>query len=54
MIHEVETLDEVALQQRCKDVERSIVKKFRKEIWSKFTRAINEYELIQDGDRNAV
>ena len=54
MIHEVETLDEVALQQRCKDVERSIVKKFRKEIWSKFTRAINEYELIQDGDRIAV
>ncbi len=38
----------------CKDVERSIVKKFRKEIWTKFTRAINEYELIQDGDKIAV
>lgn len=36
------------------DVERSIVKKFRKEIWRKFTRAINEYELIKDGDRIAV
>ena len=36
------------------DVERSIVKKFRKEIWRKFTRAVNEYELIKDGDRIAV
>ena len=38
----------------CQDVERSIVKKFRKEIWRKFTKAINEYELIQDGDKIAV
>ncbi|MBE6009274.1 MAG: tRNA 2-thiocytidine biosynthesis protein TtcA [Lachnospiraceae bacterium] len=38
----------------CADIERSIVKKFRKEIWRKFTRAINEYELIKDGDRIAV
>ncbi|SCI00041.1 tRNA 2-thiocytidine biosynthesis protein TtcA [uncultured Clostridium sp.] len=39
---------------RCEEAERSIVKKFRKEIWRKFTKAINEYELIQDGDRIAV
>ena len=39
---------------RCKEAERSIVKKFRKEIWRKFTKAINEYELFQDGDRIAV
>lgn len=38
----------------CKEVERSIVKKFRKEIWRPFVKAINEYELIQDGDRIAV
>lgn len=38
----------------CADIERSIVKKFRKEIWRKFTKAINEYELISDGDRIAV
>jgi tRNA(Ile)-lysidine synthase TilS/MesJ/rhodanese-related sulfurtransferase len=37
-----------------KDVERSIVKKFRKEIWSPFVKGINEYELIQDGDKIAV
>lgn len=38
----------------CRDVERSIIKKYRKEIWRKFTKAINEYELIQNGDKIAV
>ena len=38
----------------CRDVERSIIKKFRKPVWRRFTKAINEYELIQDGDRIAV
>ncbi|MBR1865967.1 MAG: ATPase [Lachnospiraceae bacterium] len=37
-----------------KDVERSIVKRFRKEIWRPFVKGINEYEMIQDGDRIAV
>ena len=41
-------------EQRQRDIERSIVKKFRKEIWCRFTKAINEYELIQDGDKIAV
>ena len=39
---------------RCKQIERSIIKKFRKEIWSQFTKAINVYELIQEGDKIAV
>lgn len=39
---------------KCKDVENSIIKKFRKEIWCKFTKAINEYELIKDNDKIAV
>ncbi len=43
-----------AAEQRQREVERSIVKKFRKQIWCKFTKAINEYELIQDGDKVAV
>ncbi|MCR4616765.1 MAG: tRNA 2-thiocytidine biosynthesis protein TtcA [Lachnospiraceae bacterium] len=38
----------------CRDIERSIIKTFRKEIWCKFTKAINEYELISDGDKIAV
>ncbi len=37
-----------------RDVERSIVKRFRKEIWRPFVKAINEYDMIQDGDRIAV
>ena len=37
-----------------KEVERSLIKRYRKEIWSRFTRAINEYRLIEDGDHIAV
>lgn len=36
------------------EVERSIIKKFRKTIWSKFLSGIKEYELIQEGDKIAV
>ena len=39
---------------KARDIERSIIKKFRKSIWRKFTAAINEYELIKDGDKIAV
>lgn len=35
-------------------VERSIIKTYRKPIWSKFTKAVRDYELIQEGDRIAV
>ena len=34
--------------------EQSIRKKFRKSIWCKFTKAINRYELVKEGDRIAV
>lgn len=37
-----------------KDVEESIRKRFRKKIWCKFTKAINEYELVKPGDNIAV
>ena len=37
-----------------KDIEQSITKKFKKSIWCKFTKAINEYELVQEGDKIAV
>lgn len=37
-----------------KDIERSIIKTYRKHIWGKFIKAIKEYELIQDGDKIAV
>ena len=36
------------------EVEKSLRKKFRKEIWSKFTKAVNTYELVKPGDKIAV
>ena len=40
--------------ERYEKIERSIVKRFRKSIWSKFISAIKEYKLIQDEDKIAV
>ncbi len=40
--------------EKAKEVERSINKKFHKGIWSRFTAAINDYELISEGDKIAV
>lgn len=40
--------------ERYQEIERSIIKKYRKEIWCKFTTAINDYQLLQQGDRIAV
>ena len=39
---------------RNEDIEKSIRKKFHKSIFSKFTKAINEYQLVQEGDKIAV
>ena len=36
------------------DIERSIITKYRKTIWSKFVKAIQEYELIQENDNIMV
>ncbi len=36
------------------DVELSLRKKFKKSIWCKFTKAINEYELVKPNDKIAV
>ena len=37
-----------------KKVELSLRKTYKKRIWSKFTKAINTYELVKPGDRIAV
>lgn len=37
-----------------KEIERSIIKKYRKTIWSKFIRAVQEYSLINENDRIMV
>ena len=41
-------------QQKAAEVEKSIVKKFKKTIWSRFVAAINEYHLVEKNDRIAV
>lgn len=37
--------------EKYKEIERSIIKKYRKEIWSKFVKAVADYELIQENDK---
>lgn len=36
------------------DIERGVITKYRKPLWSKFIRAIKDFNLIEDGDRIAV
>ncbi|CUN94128.1 tRNA 2-thiocytidine biosynthesis protein TtcA [Clostridium sp. NSJ-49] len=36
------------------EIERSIIKRYRKGIWSKFIKAIKDYNLVEDGDKIAV
>lgn len=41
-------------ENKAKEVEQSLRKRFKKKIWSKFTKAINTYELVRPGDKIAV
>ena len=40
--------------EKYKEIERSIIKKYRKDIWSKFVKAVIEYELIKENDKIMV
>ena len=42
------------MMERYREIEKSIIKKYRKEIWSKFIKAIKDYQLIQEGDKVMV
>lgn len=52
--YDMKAVEETGELHTCKDIEKSIIKKFRKSIWCKFTKAIKEYDLVQDGDKIAV
>lgn len=41
-------------RQSLQEMERSIITRYRKHFWSKFTRAIRDFKLVEDGDRIAV
>ena len=40
--------------ERYQEIERSIITKFRKDIWSKFVKAVQDYELIKENDKIMV
>ena len=39
---------------RCQEIERSIIKKYRKPIWNNFIGGLKDYQMIQAGDKIAV
>lgn len=42
------------MEEKYINIERSIIKKYRKEIWSKFVKACQDYELIKENDKIMV
>ena len=42
------------MEEEYKTIEKSIIKKYRKEIWGRFVRAVKDYELIKENDRIMV
>ena len=40
--------------EKYKEIERSIIKTYRKEIWSKFIKAVKTYKLINENDKIMV
>ncbi|MBQ2626378.1 MAG: tRNA 2-thiocytidine biosynthesis protein TtcA [Eubacterium sp.] len=49
-----ERREDPTLTERREEIEKSLRKKFRKSIMSKFARAISDYDLLQPGDHVAV
>ena len=40
--------------EKYQEIERSIIKKYRKDIWSQFVRAVIDYQLIEENDKIMV
>jgi len=40
--------------EKYEEIEKTITKSYRKEIWKKFVQGITEYEMISDKDKIAV
>ena len=40
--------------EKYQEIERSIIKKYRKDIWAKFVKAVIEYELVNENDKIMV
>ena len=44
----------VEIMDEYKEIERSIITKYRKTIWSRFVKAVQDYELIKENDNIIV
>ena len=42
------------MMEKYKEIERSIIKKYRKEIWARFVKAVKDYRLIEENDNIMV
>ncbi len=40
--------------EKYEEIERALIKTYRKKVWNRFTKGIREYDMIQDGDKIAV
>jgi len=40
--------------ERVREIERSIIKTYRKEIWARFVKAVKDYKLVDEGDKIMV
>ena len=40
--------------EKYREIERSIIKKYRREIWSKFVKGVSDYNLIEENDKIMV
>lgn len=54
LLSQMNNTTETNEQDTAREIEQSLKKKFKKTIWTKFTKAINVYELIKPNDKIAV
>lgn len=47
-------LESGKMMERYEEIERSIITRYRKPLWKKFINGVNDYKLIQEGDKIAV
>ena len=53
-MEESEQQEDAQEENRAEEIEKSIRKKFHKQIFSRFAKAINQYQMLQEGDKVAV
>ena len=49
-----EVLIPKSARQSLPDIERSIIKTYRRQLWAKFNKAVRDFQLVEEGDKIAV